>query len=244
MKTLLTALNVERLKLRRSLIAPLVLAAPALVGIFTFANVIRAERAIGWSEWLSGAMTIWAFFLLPLSVTALCVLLASVEHAGRTWDHLRALASPRWTLYAAKAGVATVLTFVMSGAALALTAGAVALGAQFNPAATPTEDLAVISMAADVVRLSAAASFLIALQLWIALRFSSFVPALVAGIAGTFFAVVAPDAELGAVSPWQLPLRTLSPDAHEAQSALILAVVAGALAAPAMITHLSRREVV
>ncbi|MGE0187635.1 MAG: ABC transporter permease, partial [Hyphomonadaceae bacterium] len=83
MKTLLTALNVERLKLRRSLIVPLVLAAPALVGIFTFANVVRAERAIGWSEWLSGAMTIWAFFLLPLSVTALCVLLANIEHAGR-----------------------------------------------------------------------------------------------------------------------------------------------------------------
>lgn len=244
MKSLLTAVNVERLKLRHSLIAPLVIAAPALVGIFTFANVMRAERAIGWAEWLSGAMTIWSFFLLPLSVTALCVLLANIEHGGRTWDHLRALASPRWTLYAAKAGVAFILTFVMSSAALTLTAGAVFLGAQINPAAAPTGDIALAALAAGVVRLNAAASLLIALQLWIALRFSSFVPALVAGIAGTFFAVVAPDAEMGALSPWQLPLRTLSPDAHEAQFALVLGVVAGGLTALAMIAHLSRREVV
>lgn len=244
MTPLFTALNAERLKLRRSLIGPLVLGAPALVGIFTFANIIGAERAISWEEWLSGAITIWAFFLLPLSVTALCVLLANIEHAGRSWDHLRQLASPRWTLYAAKAGLATALTLVMSGAAIALAVAAVFLGAQFNAAAAPTGDIALVAIAADTLRLSAAASLLIVVQLWIALRFSSFVPALVAGIVGTFFAVVAPDAEIGAVSPWQLPLRTLSPDAHDAQSALRLAVAAGSLAALAMIVHLSRRDVV
>ena len=241
---LAVAIRVEGMKLRRSLVVALGFAAPALIGAFTLANVVRAERAIPWIEWLSGAMTIWAFFLLPLSVTALCVLLANLEHLTRSWDHLRALASPRWALYTAKAVVAATVTLAMSASAVLFTLTAVTIGASLNPDAEPTGPLPALAVAASLLRLVGAATLLIVVQLWIALRFASFVPALVAGIGGTFFAVVAPNADIGELSPWQLPLHSLSTDPERASLALVLGLGAGCIATVAMVAHLSRREVV
>ena len=84
---------------------------------------------------------------------------------------------------------------------------------------------------------------LVPVQLWIALRFASFVPALPTGIGGTFFAVVATSAKVGVVLPWQIPVNQLASDPSRAGLALAIGGLGGCLALGAMLWHLSRREV-
>ena len=96
-------LIVEARKLNRSLAAVLAVAAPSLIAIFVFFNMLRGKQAAPWDMWMLNASAIWAFFMLPMSVTALTALVAHMEHGPKSWDHLRALPLPRWRLYAAKA---------------------------------------------------------------------------------------------------------------------------------------------
>src|SRR6185295_20391962 len=73
----------------------------------------------------------------------------------------------------------------------------------------------------------ASSLLLIAVQLWVALRFSSFVPGLVLGIAGTFFAVVATGAKEGVFMPWQMPVNILAKEAWRVPTALGLGALGG-----------------
>ena len=238
------ALAVEAAKLQRSLALLLAVVAPTLVATFVFFNLLRVDKAQPWAITLQTSAAIWAFFMLPMSVTALTALVASTEHAPRAWDHLRALPVPRWHLYAAKIiGVLTVVA-AMSLALGLLTLGAIQLAAWLKPALAPTGEPALIEHAVLLLRIFAAAWLLIALQLWIALRFSSFVPALAVGIDGTFFAVVATSARIGVVLPWQIPVNQLAPDPARADLALVLGALGGLLLMLAMLRSLSRREVV
>jgi hypothetical protein len=88
-----------------------------------------------------------------------------------------------------------------------------------------------------------AAILLIAIQLWTALRFSSFVPALALGIGGTFFSVVATAAKQGVFFPWQMPVNMLASEAWRVNTALALGGGVGTVVLLIAIAHLSRREV-
>ncbi len=83
-----------------------------------------------------------------------------------------------------------------------------------------------------------AAWLLVAVQLSVALRYASFVPVLAVGIGGTFFAVVATSAKIGAFLPCQIPVNQLASDLARAQLALAL----GCIALLLMSWQLSRRE--
>ena len=93
-------------------------------------------------------------------------------------------------------------------------------------------------------RIFAAGALLTAIQLWAALRFRSFVPGLVLGIGGTFFAVVATSAKNGVFMPWQMPVNVLATDPARADLALMLGLGGGVVVLGLMLVHLSRREVV
>jgi len=88
-----------------------------------------------------------------------------------------------------------------------------------------------------------ASLLMIALQLWTALRFASFVPGLVLGIGGTFFAVVATSAKDHVFLPWQMPVNMMASDAWRVNTALGLGCGLGLVALILMTIHLSRREV-
>jgi hypothetical protein len=67
----------------------------------------------------------------------------------------------------------------------------------------------------DFVRFSIRASgkkhtMLIAAQLWVSLRYPSFVLALAVGIEGTFFVLVASAAKIGVLLPWEMPINILA----------------------------------
>jgi ABC-2 type transport system permease protein len=238
-----TALAVEAIKLRRSLALLLAVAAPALIAVFLFFNLLRMDKPLPWPLVLQTSAAIWAFFMLPMSVTALTALVAHTEHGPRTWDTLRAWPVPRWHWYAAKAVGVLGLVLGMSAVLAAMTFAAVQAAAWVKPEIAPTGVPEVVGFLALLGRIFLAAWLLVAVQLWIALRYASFVPALATGIGGTFFAVVATSAKLGVVLPWQVPVNVLAADADRALLALAIGTIGGLVAFAAMLWSLGRREV-
>jgi len=202
---MLRVLTVELRKLNRSLAAALAVAAPGLIAVFIFFNMLRGETAQPWDMWMISAAGIWAFFMLPMSVTALTALVAHMEHGPRTWDHLRALPLPRWTIYAAKALSVFLVLALMSVGVFAFTWVAVKLAVLIKPELAPTGLFDTAAYLTALGRMYLAATLVVVVQLWIALRWSSFVPGLVVGIGGTFFAVVATAARGGVSLPWPMP---------------------------------------
>lgn len=236
-------LYVEIAKLKRSLALALAVLAPGLIAVFTFFNALRLPRPGDWEMWLTQNAAIWAFFMLPMSVTALTALIAHMEHGPRSWDHLRALPVPRWQIYAAKAVCVLGLVAVMSVAVPVMSWAALEIATAVKPAIRPTGVLDWGATAAVLGRMYLAALLLIAIQLWVALRFASFVPALSVGIGGTFFAVVATSAKQGVFLPWQMPVNMLAEQPWRWQTALALGCGGGLAVLVVMLISLSRREV-
>ena len=238
-----TALAVEAFKLRRSLALLLAAVAPLLIAVFVFFNLVRVDKPASWEITLQTSAAIWAFFMLPMSVTALTALVAHTEHGPRAWDHLRALPMPRWHLYASKAVCVLGVVAAMSLLLAMLTLFAVESAGLVKPAVAAIGAPDIAGYLALLGRIFLAAWLLVAVQLWIALRYSSFVPALAVGIGGTFFAVVATSAKVGAFLPWQIPVNQLASDPARAQLALALGCIGGCAVFAAMLWQLSRREV-
>jgi len=241
---LAVALGVEVAKLRGSLALLLAIVAPALVAVFVFANLLRMQRPQDVQISLQISAAVWAYFMLPMSVTALTALVASTEHVPRAWDYLRALPVPRWHLYAAKAIAVLATVAAMSLVLGVLSVAAIHAAAWLKPAIAPTGTADLVGHALLLLRVFVSAWLLIGLQLWVALRFPSFVPALATGIAGTFFAVVATSAQIGVVLPWQIPVNQLSTDPARAHLALAIGGLGGCLLLMWMLWSLARREVV
>ena len=73
-------------------------------------------------------------------------------------------------------------------------------------------------------------------------RITKYGSALAVGIGGTFFAVVATSAKIGAFLPWQIPLNQLASDPARARLALALGLGGGAMAFALMLWRMSRHE--
>ena len=124
-----------------------------------------------------------------------------------------------------------------------LTTLAVGAAGLLKPAVAATGPVDIAAYLLLLGRIFLAAWLLVAVQLWIALRYTSFVPALAVGIGGTFFAVVATSAKIGAILPWQIPVNQLATDPLRVQFTLALGCIGGCIVFAAMLWQLSRREV-
>lgn len=238
-----TVLAVEVRKLHHSLALLLAIAAPALIAIFTFFNVVQMKVPRGWDVWMNNMTGLWGAFILPMTVTALTALMAQMEHGARAWDHLRALPVPRWTLYAAKLACTVALIAAMSVVLLGMTMLAVEAAAFVKPVIAPPDQPRLAIVATTLLKMYFSALLMTAIQLWLAIRFVSFVPALAVGIAGTFFALVSNAAWQGVFLPWQMPINMMARVAWRSDLALLLGMGGGAIVSVAVITHLSRRQV-
>lgn len=240
---MLAVLSVEARKLNRSLAALLALAAPTLIGVFIFFVMLRGDEPRDWVMWGQASLGIWAYFMLPMSVTALTALVAHMEHGPRAWDHLRALPVARWKIYGAKALCVIAIVGAMSLLNLALSIGAISVAAAIRPELAPTGTLDLAGQLVLTGKVVLASVLMIAIQLWIALRFASFVPALAVGIGGTFFSVVATAAKQGVFFPWQMPVNMLASEPWRVEIALTLGGGLGIIVLAVAVIHLSRREV-
>ena len=239
---MLTALRVEMTKLHRSLVLLLCVAAPVFVALLNLLIGLDRDNPGTWAMLVTSGAAMWAFFMLPMTVTALTVLIAQIEHGPRAWSAVLALPVPRWRVFLAKALVVLGLTAAMSAALLALLllAGAVleALkpGDMLRGAPEPWTGAKLLGT------MFAGALLMIGIQLWAALRFRSFVPPLVLGIGGTFVAVAATAAKQGAYFPWLIAVQALATDQVKGQAAIQLGFWGGLVVLAAMLVHMSRYE--
>jgi hypothetical protein len=238
---MLTSLRVEIRKLKGSLALTLCLVAPSLVATFLGLLCLR-HRLMPWSEAMDGTTGLWSFFILPMSITALATLIAQIEHGPRAWDHILSLAVPRWRLFLAKSILLMGAVALMS-ALLAIEIWLVdGLLHALAPGRAPTGPFPWPQAGRLLGGMLGASLFLAMVQLWVSLRYRSFVPGLTLGVAGTFFAVMASALSEGVYIPWMMPLNILSEHADRGRLALLLGLSGGMLTLIAMTLHLSRRE--
>jgi ABC-2 type transport system permease protein len=197
-----------------------------------------------WSVYLLSTSAIWGFFMLPMAVTALTILSAQLEHGPKFWNHLFALPVPRASFFAAKIATVVFLVAAMSAALFVLAPALGWIGDALAPDRDLIGPLGLADFGATLAKMFLGALLLIAVQLWAALRFRSFVPPLVLGIGGTFVAVVATGTDWGPYFPWLIPVSALARDPAQAELALSVGVIGGVVAIAAMLVDLSRREIV
>lgn len=230
----------EVLKLRRSLALLLCLAAPSCVAVLSLLIALDSKQPeIHLDRFGLSAAGIWSFAMLPLAITALSVLMGQMEHGPRTWNHLLTLPGARPRAFLAKALVMIALIAGMSALLWIEMLVTSRIVGTVKPAATGSMDAA--GFALLLGKMMIAAMLVAMLQLWVALRFRSFVPPLVFGIAGTFVAVGATAARQGIYFPWLLAVNILSMP-ERASFALWLGGLGGGAALLLMLVHLSRRE--
>lgn len=237
---MIAVLLTEFAKLKRSLVLLLVAAAPTMVAAMAFVIQTQARHPAPWSGFTINALAVWAIFMLPMSVTALTVLTAQIEHGPKAWNHLLALPTPRWRYFAAKALVVLALTAAMSAILLVLLPLAGRAAMAVKPAAALTGPVPWAETAGMLTRMFGASLLMTVMQLWAALRFKSFVPPLILGIGGTFVAVAATGAKQGAFFPWLIPLNVIARDAQRSELALSLGLWGGLALGLVMLASMSR----
>ena len=237
-----TLFYLELRKLKGSLIWPLVLAAPVLVNIFVFMLVQRMP-AMPWIDAVGQGIGLWSFFVMPMTIIALSILLSGVEHGPRAWDHILALPVMRWKIYAAKAAVMMVLIALMS-AMLLLEIRLVGLAVEALVPAKAFEGPFPWRKGAELSAMTWAASlFMGMVQLWVAIRFRSFVAPMALGLAGTFTTVVASGLSETIYVPWAMPVSIIASKGPEAASmAFQIGVWGGVATLLLMLVDLSRKE--
>lgn len=246
--------STELLKLKRSRVLAVAVVAPILLvaGVQLMMWGYRqrgAPAALPYMLYVQFATQLWAFFLLPLSVTLISVLSAQIEHGARAWNYVLATPVPRWRLYTVKAGIVLTLAAVMSVAVVLL----LPLGGIIRELSEPgMAGRYMWKGTAETVRdIYAGAVLMIAIQLWFALRVRNLVISMGVGVAGGFLAVVSvivstimrdSPASVLRYFPWVIPLGTTS-NRPELENVMWVGLIGGLLALVAMIADLSRREV-
>lgn len=239
---ILPPLSAELLKLRRSLVLLVTFAAPLCVLAFAAIALGTRTAEVKWERYLDEGLAMWSFFMLPMSVTAVTTLLAQLEHGSRMWNHLLTLPSRRATLFATKALVAGLLLLAMQ---LIVYAGLYAVGYAVGgvlPERAPVGDRQFDDMAIGMAAMALGAIPMLLLQLWVALRWRSFVVPLVVGILGTFFALVITASGVSVYIPWLLQIYATMWPKPAGVIGVHAGLAGGALILAAMLWDLGRRE--
>lgn len=272
MHELLRATKVEIFKLKRTVALWASLLIPLAVIVMTLAvNLSRApetgfveDRPNSWDTlMLDQTLILWSFVLLPLFVALETALLAGVEHRENNWKHLFALPVRRWTIYVSKLLVMMALVCLTS---LVLAAGTALQGwllLVFRP------DLGLdypIPWGLILLRdfgFVPAVLLMVAVQLWIAIRWRSFTVPMSLGVVGTLIGVMLLRTLKNSLStplgplfasffPWSLPYVTIVPHAYTnlpestpvpSATALVAGILGGLIISILGCWETSRRDV-
>jgi len=103
-----TLLKIEFMKVRRSMIVPLIFVAPVLVvasGVANLSRYFTPEYTNAWPAMFIQCALLYAYYLLPLSMLVVCVMIAGRESANNGILKMLALPVSRYRLSLAKFGV-------------------------------------------------------------------------------------------------------------------------------------------
>ncbi len=208
------ALHAELLKSKRTLAFWLALIAPAVVVSLQVAMMwdhysYHLEQSklfdSAWVFYTQQTLVIWSLLMLPLFVTLETALVAQWEHHSQQWKHLFALPTSRGALYAAKYVCGVVLIGLSSAVLIALI---LFTGLTFRrafpglgvEAAPPLGEMALYGL------LMFLGSWLvIAIQTWVAQRWSNFAVPCAVGIAMTIAGVIVIQSKYAGFYPYTLP---------------------------------------
>jgi hypothetical protein len=235
-------LTAELIKLRRSLVLLLACAAPLCVTAFAALALATRPSEVRWERFLDEGLAMWSFFMLPMSVTALTMLLAQLEHAPRMWSHLLVLPVARARLFLGKAIIALLLLLLMQ---LLVYLGLYAAGFAVDSALGRGKlrgDRQLDDMALGMAVMAVGALPMLWIQLWIALSVRSFVTPLVVGIIGTFFALVITASGVDVYIPWLLQIYATMWPRPSGVIAVTAGLIGGVATLAAMTLALSGRE--
>jgi ABC-2 type transport system permease protein len=226
---LLRLLQTETIKLRRSLISLLIFGVPAMMLIMLTMMLVSDKSAGDWPRFAMTGSAIWAFFLLPMSATALTALLAQIEHGPGAWSSVLSLPYPKWLIYAAKAIVALGVMALISALLWVAIIVSGLMGGVIAPEQALTGPIAGGQLAGLLAKMWLAGILVLAIQFAIAMAIRNFAAPVVVGIGGTFVAVVATSAKIGIYFPWLLPTNILASDPTKALQALLSGAILGML---------------
>ncbi len=232
----------EIIKLKRSLVLLVCLAAPLCAGAFPVMVMLNHPGDKPWVQMLGEGAAVWAYFLFPMAVTAVSVLVAQIEHGPRMWNHLLSLPVNRGRLFAAKLVVTLGLSLLMSVTLYTVLYGAVIAGVCLIPGASVSGDPQWGETFLSLLMLNGAGLTMIVIQLWVALRFRGFAVPLVLGIVGTFLALAIQAAKKAVFLPWLAPAYTFTITRPDSLHVVIFGYAAGLVLIPVMLWHLSQHE--
>jgi hypothetical protein len=228
MRYLARALSAETLKARRTLALWLALITPAVV-IGVQLAMIWDRRAYyrqngivrgAWMEYGAETMVMWGLLMLPLFVTLETALVGQWEHANAGWKRLFSLPVPRGAIYAAKQ-VASALLIGLS--IVALIALIVLSGLSMRVWLPGVGFEAAVPLWAFTkygLMMFLGAWLLIAIQTWVAQRWSGFAVACGVGVAMTVAGVLVIQSAWSSYYPWVLPVLVGNGFSEEAMQSL------------------------
>jgi hypothetical protein len=208
-------------------------------GIPLPARLVAAEWEIGLRQpWM-----VWTVAIMPILISLEAVGLVSAEHAGKHWKQLYALPIRRWSIFAAKTAVCAILT----GVSLLLFSAGV-LGLELLRSGLFHLHMASAIPWGLILRISGgaylASAALIAVQVWLSMRFAGFAIPVGVALASTIAVGVFRLLDLAAWWPWTMPADSLPFEMHHVPASIIVSPVAFAVLVMLAGWRLSRREVV
>lgn len=242
----LRLLKAELAKIRNPMTLLTLVGGPAAVCLLLFLGVSIRSQAGDWNDYIGRMLMFWAFFIFPLALTAFAAFYAQVEHRARAWDHILALPVPKWRVFVVKAFVLTAATAVMHALFVVLAPAAAALGGLVAPQGPLTGALTLGPLLLLLAAAGAASLLMIAIQLWLSLRFLNFAAPIMVGF-GAFTATLAAGfwgyVEYTRYFPWGVAYGLTSvADASERALLVWYGGLGGLLVFAAMVAHMSRRE--
>ena len=108
-------LNIEFMKVKRSKIVPLIFIAPLLVvasGVANLHSYFTPEYTNAWAAMFIQSALVYSYYLLPLSIIVVCVMIAGRETGNNGVLKMLALPVSRYALSAAKFCVLLIFLFM------------------------------------------------------------------------------------------------------------------------------------
>lgn len=217
MKGLYHVLTAEALKLRRTLAVRLAVFAPIVIVLIVFGTYVERRATADGPSVLIGfaqlVLTLWTIIVFPMYTALVAALLASVEHQNETWKHLLALPVRRSTIFVAKwtVGIGLLLFsfLVLAGGVVATAEILRLMKPGWSSSSLPT-----FMVFRGALVSSCAVALVFSIQMWISLRWRSFLPGIVVAVialALMFVAIPRGLALFGSFFPWSLPAMAMAP---------------------------------